>query len=148
MKTPTRKSLIAIALVGGSLGALLGLRALWEGTRKTQGGIVQQSTLFQSPDSRWQATLEHIDNGLGFGLGALYDEVHLHGPEASVGRHGASGSSVVFNIKSQGGAHPRVQWLSPNHLLIEYRNPHKPGKCITPFQGITIEYRPLPAPGR
>ena len=41
------------------------------------GPVVQNSSDVTSPDLQWTATLELVDNNLGWGQGLLYDEIHL-----------------------------------------------------------------------
>src|SRR5262249_51750570 len=39
--------------------------------------VVEKSTSLPAPDPTWVATFERVDNGMGFGLGAEYFEVHV-----------------------------------------------------------------------
>ena len=40
--------------------------------------------------------MERVDNGLGFGQGAVYDEVHVQRARTAVTEHGDRSDSVVF----------------------------------------------------
>jgi len=109
--------------------------------------VVEQSTTYPSSDQEWQATLEHVDNGMGFGLGVLYYEVHVNRPGTPIKMHGDSDPSVVFYLDSEGVNPPRVLWLAPRHLVIEYpTGPHEPGKKLDRIAGIAIGYGPISNP--
>jgi hypothetical protein len=103
--------------------------------------VVEQSTTYPSPDQQWQATVERVENGMGFGLGAEYYEVHVHRPGYPIGMHGDRDPSVVFYLDSEGVVPPRVLWVAPRHLVIDYRTgPHEPGKKMDLIAGISIGY--------
>lgn len=53
------------------------------------------------PDRRWVATLEEVDNGAGFGIGMLYDEVHIHHPDETITYH-IDDKSVIFCANGTG----------------------------------------------
>src|SRR5262245_12473292 len=59
---------------------------------------VLNSHPYKSPNAKWVATLEEVDNGLGFGLGAVYDEVHLTEQREAIGRPGDPGTSVSSTL--------------------------------------------------
>ena len=112
--------------------------------------IVQDSSDLLSPDSRWTATLERVDNGLGFGQGALYDEVHVSHPHAwrFLWRHGNPDKSVVFYVEvtDTDGNRPTLQWADAHHLVIKYPDQNKPGRQFPHFEDITITYDTFPRP--
>lgn len=60
--------------------------------------IVGQVDQFPAPDGDWIATLELVDNGLGFGQGMLYDEVHVHRRGTPVTTHGNPSDSSVSTL--------------------------------------------------
>jgi hypothetical protein len=99
-----------------------------------------------SPNGSWIATLEVVDNGLGFGQGMLYDEVHLRRPNETLSSHGDRADSAVFYIDAMGGSHerPRLTWRDATHLVIGYDSKisesGRPGKRVTRFHGVSIEY--------
>ena len=104
--------------------------------------IVTETHELPSPDGRMAAVVEVVDNGLGFGLGALYEEVHVIKAGDAVNDHGASSNSLAFYIESNygKGKHVAVTWVSPTQLRIEFDGPNKPGKTKLTVAGITIEY--------
>ena len=103
-----------------------------------------------SPNGSWIATLEVVDNGLGFGQGALYDEVHLRRPNETISSHGDRAESAIFYIDAMGHSNerPRLNWRDATHLVIGYDSKAsesgRPGKHITSFHGISIEYQAKP----
>jgi len=102
---------------------------------------------FSSPDHRLVATLEELDNGLGFGQGMLYDEIHIHRPDERVSDHGDDDRSAIFYANSMGrqtDEKPKIKWIDSSHLLIVY-SPGRidggmPGKAIQEYDGIQITY--------
>jgi len=112
--------------------------------------IVGTSVDVSSPDGSWIATLEVVDNGLGFGQGALYDEVHLRRPIETISSHGERADSAVFYIDAMGDSRlrARLNWRDATHLVIGYDSKisasGRPGKHITSFHGISIEYQVKP----
>jgi len=119
------------------------------------GPMVLSDVDFPSPDGRWTAILEHVDNGLGFGQGALYDEVHLsrRGPlhflSRHLRRHGDPDTSVVFYVQSAYtvGDTPRLNWRDAQHLLVEYPDCNFPGRQTTRYDNIAITYQTFPLSG-
>jgi hypothetical protein len=131
---------VAVLLVGTAFYAL-------NQSDDGQPIIVNRSEL-TSPDGTWVATLEAVDNGLGFGQGVLYDEVHIRRPNESIPNHGDSARSAVFFIDAMGasGEPPYLTWRDATHLIISYdtkrSNENGPGKCLRGFHGISIDCRP------
>jgi len=109
------------------------------------GPIVGKHVDTMSPDGEWVATLEVVDNGLGFGQGWLYDEVHIRRPNEAIASHGERAESAVFYMGSAGNPPDEVSidWRDARHLVIAYDDDprSRPGKSITRFHGILIEYR-------
>lgn len=141
MKSGIRFMAAVVAIVLLFLVSAFGLRYLLKAEP-----VVGQVDNFSSSDKQWVATLEEVDNGLGFGLGMLYDEVHIHRPNEKISDHGDDGNSVIFYVSSMGkvGDRPKIKWLDSTHLLISYYpatiEGGKPGKALRKFQGIFIEY--------
>jgi len=104
--------------------------------------IVKRSQAYPSPDSIYAATLEEVDNGLGFGQGALYEEVHITRRGESVGAHGNPGRSVVFYVEStyKVGSGVKVSWLDSRHLRVEYSRDLHPGRALSNWDGVAIEF--------
>ena len=95
-----------------------------------------------SPDGKTSALREQLDNGLGFGLGAIYEELHLVGPTEDPGNHGESSQTVAFyvNTSEYSGPAIEVSWLSNTHLLVKYDKSLKPGRQYSQLSGVKIEY--------
>lgn len=106
---------------------------------------------FPSPDNRVIATLEELDNGMGFGQGMLYDEIHIHRLGEKIADHGDNDKSAIFYANSMGrqsDEKPKIKWIDSSHLLIIY-SPRRidgatPGKAIKEYGGIKISYDPSP----
>jgi hypothetical protein len=105
---------------------------------------VLKSADFTSPDAKWTATLEHVDNGAGFGQGALYEEVHLSrtGSWRFWWRHGNRERSVIFYVESAyaDGDTPVVRWVDSRHLFVRYPDCHTPGKSLSHVGDVDIAY--------
>jgi hypothetical protein len=109
---------------------------------------VMESRQILSPDGNWVVTIEKVDNKLGFGLGAIYEEVHLTKPKEDVGAHGDPGSSVVYYIESDYKKDKTidVEWTAINKIRITC-NPSCPPvgpsnklKQLNSIRGISVEY--------
>ncbi|MEO6279882.1 hypothetical protein [Roseateles sp.] len=105
--------------------------------------VVGRSQAYPSPDGAFTATLEEVDNGMGFGLGALYDEVHLTRQGEAVGKHGDSGRSVVFYAESayKVGSEVKITWIDSRHLRVELGGEQRPGRAVGQQGDIAIEFR-------
>jgi hypothetical protein len=77
------------------LGVAIGLSACSEGVPR-----VVQATQVESPSRNVAATVEVVDNGLGFGQGALYDEIHLGPSRHGSFAHGDKDESVIYYAES------------------------------------------------
>jgi len=99
-----------------------------------------------SPDGKWLATLETVDNGMGFGQGTLYAEVHLRRPHEAITDHGDKVASSVFHIDlmKEGATDPVLRWRDATHLVIAYDSrpgsDGAPGKHVSAYRGVAIEY--------
>jgi hypothetical protein len=109
--------------------------------------IVNSSELL-SPDLRWTVTLEHVDNGLGFGQGLLYDEVHLSTSKRwrLFWRHGEPDKSAIFYVNSADGYPPKARWIDPQHLLVIYPACNTPGRALTRFESVFVSYETFTVP--
>jgi hypothetical protein len=107
--------------------------------------VVENSSDRLSPDFRWTATLELVDNGLGFGQGMLFDEVHVSHPHAwrFLWGHGEPDKSVVFYVYSDDTPRhkPVLRWADAHHLVIQYSGQYEPGRQLTRFSEVTITYK-------
>lgn len=118
--------------------------------------IMKDTSQFISPDGKWIATLEYFDNGMGFGMGADYYEIHLVKPVEKIRRHGEESPSSIFYIESayQNGDRPHVAWTGPRKLQVVYADislsgrDKKPGRAMMTFSDVSVEYQtfPLQAP--
>jgi hypothetical protein len=133
---------IPVAFVAAYLYAM-------NGVLQDERPIVGQSLDFFSPDNRWVATEESVDNGLGFGQGMLYDEVHIRRPSEKVTEHGDKAKSAIFYIEAMDGSEsrPRLRWTDSTHLIITFDEPNrpgiKPGKKVAAFRGVYITYETI-----
>jgi hypothetical protein len=142
------KFIIALggALVLSFVVACLYVYHQWDGDPP----IVVTRLDLESPNKDWIATLETVDNGLGFGQGMLYDEVHVRRPKETIVSHGDRAESAVFYIDAMqsSGERPHITWRDATHLVVGYDRSRssegRPGKSITNFHGISIEYQPTP----
>lgn len=107
--------------------------------------VVVEAERIGSPDSKHEATIELVDNGLGFGQGALYDEVHVWVPGAAF-VHGDPDGTVVFYAEStyREGVKPTVHWIDAERLLIRYPNKNAPGRMKSQILNVAIVYEPIP----
>jgi hypothetical protein len=127
---------------------VVGLYALYR--TDDDGPIVGKSFDVSSPNGGSIATLEEVDNGLGFGQGMLYHEVHLRRPNETISSHGDSAESAVFYIDAMGDSResPRLNWRDATHLVIAYDSKISQsggaGKRVSSFDGISIEYQVKP----
>lgn len=136
---------IALILLLLILGARYALDALIGGNTEPMVGRV---TRYPSPDLKLVATLEEVDNGLGFGQGMLYDEVHLQLTNEKILGHGDSDSSAIFYADSMGKQNtlaPRLHLVDATHLAVEYDSSRiestRPGKIVRHLRGIEIVYQ-------
>ena len=123
------------------LVCVLSLTACDDGTP-----IVGQSSQIISPDSAFVATLEVVDNGLGFGQGALYEEVHVTRAGQPLGAHGDPGKSVVFYAEStyENGRDVHVRWVTARRLRVEFDSKQKPGREVRRLGDVEVEFSRRP----
>lgn len=100
------------------------------------------SQRIDSPDARRSAVVEELDNGLGFGLGALILEVHVVGAREQVRTHGEASRSTVFyaNVSEYKGSPITVHWLSNNRLRVTYGQTLTPGRRTPHLGEVSVEY--------
>lgn len=105
--------------------------------------IVLKSRSIDSPSKLLVATIEEVDNGLGFGQGMIYDEIHVSSRYSPIGFHGDKDSTVVFYAESNfdKGNPPEVTWISDDKLVITLDPSTTRGKRFKGSNGLTIEYR-------
>jgi hypothetical protein len=106
--------------------------------------VVTNSSDASSPSARWVATLELVDNGVGFGQGLLYEEVHLSRTDARrfLWRHGEPDPSVVSYAASlcHDGRRAKVTWPDSSHLTIQYPDCADPGRMLPRFEDVVVTY--------
>ena len=149
MKVVVKGMLVLLVIGGGAYGAYRyapGIMAsVFVATLPKKEGVthVIESTHGSSPDGKWEFTVERLDNGLGFGLGALYDEVHVHRAGSRNFGHGDGEKTSVFYIEATDryGEKPVARWTEARHLLITYAAGLKPGKSLERIEDVVIESR-------
>lgn len=104
--------------------------------------IVLSYADFLSPDQRWVATEEYIDNGMGFGMGARYHEIHLRPPKQVLIGHGEREKSSVFYVEAPDNDNPpKLTWIDASHLQITLTSSQSPGKNVIYYRGVNISYQ-------
>ncbi len=109
--------------------------------------IIVKHVDLASPNGNSIVTLEEVDNGLGFGHGMLYDEVHIRHSGEKISDHGDEDRSTVFYANSMGSqseVRPQIKWIDSTHILISY-SPARieggtPSKMLKEYGGIQISY--------
>jgi hypothetical protein len=96
-----------------------------------------------SPNGQKWLTVETIDNGLGFGLGRLYEEVHVTHGATPIRGHGDSDPSVVFyvDVTEGRGESVDVRWIDDKSIEISYERSQVPGRMATSAAGVSIAYK-------
>jgi hypothetical protein len=110
--------------------------------------IATEKSRLLSPDRASVAVLEGVDNGLGFGQGMYYDEIHVGPADLAISDHGDLDPSVVFyaeQVASTDSA-PSLHWVDARHLVVTYDFARKPQKLVAEVSGIQIKYRPSAKP--
>jgi hypothetical protein len=110
--------------------------------------IVLESSRVPAPDSDWVATVERVDNGLGFGQGALYDEIHVAKAGTEIDNHGDPSHSGIFYVMEETDADLRAtaSWAGPRRLVISYDARRSPGRMLRQAGDVTIDYEPTRPP--
>ena len=108
--------------------------------------VVIDSARIPSPDGTMQAIVERVDDGLGFGQGGLFNEVHvqLRGTWALV--HGEPSHTVVFyaEVGENGDTGATVRWVDARHLLITYNSQRTAlGRHLRRLGPVVIDYSPV-----
>lgn len=109
----------------------------------SDSSIVLASQSFRSPDDKLVATLETLDNGLGFGLGRIYEELHVLPRAIPIRGHGDSSASVVFyvDVTETAGSQVHVKWVGEKSLEVSYNASLKPGRMFLSSNGVTVKYQ-------
>ena len=106
--------------------------------------IVLTSEAVVSPGAESVAIIELIDNGLGFGQGYAYNEIHVGGRGLEVSNHlqGNSDPSVAFIAPWEGdeSARPSIQWMDDRNLVVTFGPNIKPIKQGQRVGGVFISY--------
>jgi len=111
--------------------------------------IVLNSSRVASPDGRWEATLEQVDNGLGFGMGRWLYEIHVQPAGTVVMYHGDPSITSVFYADEVSDAEkyrPEVKWVGPRQLVVRYpmQNTAPPAKALRGIMDVKIAYEAVP----
>ena len=109
--------------------------------------IVLTSMRVPSPDGKSVAIVEAVDNGLGFGQGMVYDEVHVGPSDLRTVGHGNYDVYVVFYAAQEASPSGslRVSWLDPDHVRIEYDPSLRPARSVQSIGHIQVVYVPRAA---
>jgi hypothetical protein len=108
--------------------------------------IVLSSSSVASPDARWEATLDEVDNGLGFGQGRAFYELHLQEHGAKVVRRCEESVSCVFYVEeTANNGKPTTEWTAPRRLTVKYRTSTTPIRQVPRYMDVQIDYRPIEA---
>ncbi len=104
---------------------------------------VIESHRFPSPSGELVATVEVVHNGLSFGAGAEYDEIHISSSSRVSFRHGDRDSSVAFYALSTygKGRPPEVRWVDEHHLRVLLDPLTHPGHQLASLGGVSIDYQ-------
>lgn len=104
--------------------------------------ITLRAQRIDSPDTKRSAVIEELDNGLGFGLGALIHEIHVVESSEQVRLHGDRSRSVVFyaNTTDYKGVPITARWLSSNKLQVSYGALLTPAKKVLLLGEVAVEY--------
>lgn len=110
--------------------------------------IVLESHRVLSPDKMLEAIVERVDNGLGFGQGALYDEIHVQRAGSPLLEHGDPSDTVVLYVLEETDTDIRANaaWTGPRHLLITYDGRRIPGRIVRRLGDISVDYSPVIQP--
>jgi len=106
--------------------------------------IVLQSEIHLNPSGKLAVVLEEVDNGMGFGQGALYREVHIVNAGETPEAHGDPSKTVVFYAESTygKGKDVTVEWLSEGNLRIRYDAIQRPGRQLRSYRGVSVDIGP------
>jgi hypothetical protein len=114
------------------------------------GPEVLESQRVASPDGTFDAVVERLDTGVGFGQDLAFDEVHVVKRGAPVREHQDDSHSVVFRIWET-EVEPRLSasWVGPKRLMITYD-----GRVdlkyleyvVCRFDEVSVEYAPVGLP--
>ena len=111
--------------------------------RGEAGPSVISSEQVKSPDRKMVATIEEIDNGLGFGQGMIYHEVHVTRVGEKWSGFGDHDPSVAFYMPNDlDDKKVEVEWIGSDRLLIRYGAKDTPGLKLRSLAGIEIQYDP------
>jgi len=103
---------------------------------------VIRSNRYPNPSGEWFVTVEEVDNGLGFGAGTVYDEIHISQSGVSSFAHGDKDPTVAYYSESTfGDGHvPEVKWLANDRLRIVLDPRSHPGRQEAKVGEVSIEY--------
>jgi hypothetical protein len=112
------------------------------------GPIVEKSQRVASPDGTFDAVVERLDTGVGFGQDVAWDEVHVVPRNATVREHQRDSHSVVFVIWETEVNAPRLaaSWVGPRHLVITYDSRVDLEYAVCRFDEVSVDYSPPVGP--
>ena len=111
-----------------------------------EGGtpVVIESQRVPSSDKVLEVVVERVDNGLGFGQGAVYDEIHVVRRGTPVLKHGDHSNTVLFYVMEETDADNRAtaSWRGPRQLVITYDGRRTPGHFVRRLGDVSVGYAP------
>jgi hypothetical protein len=89
--------------------------------------------------------VEQVDNGLGFGQVAVYDEIHVVLRGTPVLIHGDRSNSVLFYVMEETDTDIRAtaSWRGPRQLVITYDGRRTPGHVDRRLGDVAVDYAPI-----
>jgi hypothetical protein len=93
-----------------------------------------------NPGGTFIAVVEKVDNGMGFGQGMLYDEIHLLRHGEAVAGHGDESKTSIFYLGDAAAA-PEVRWTDDQHLSVSYaEGPSEHAVTRPGMNGLVVTY--------
>ena len=129
--------MIALATSVVAFGSMLGLAGCSDGTPR-----VVTSHEYPNPSGSLVATVEVLDNGLGFGAGMLYNEIHIAASGERSFVHGNPAPTVVYYCEStsEEDLPPEVKWLKDDQLLVTLAPRGCPARQRTAIPSVFVKY--------
>jgi hypothetical protein len=111
--------LLALGILASPLLAIVGmlLYAIYSDPAVPLAAVIATRA---NPSGTFTAVVEQVDNGMGFGLGMQYDEIHLLRRGEAITDHGDASPSTIFYIGGDASAAPQVRWIDDRHLAVSY----------------------------
>ena len=131
--------LLALGLLASPVLAITGmlLFAIYGNPAVPKATVV--ATL-PDPGGRYIAVVEKVDNGMGFGQGMRYDEIHLVRRGDAISGHGDDSKTSIFYIGDAPAA-PQVHWTDDRQLSVSYAGSVNSHAVTQPaMDGVVVTY--------